>query len=146
MLKAIRLALKQIELPQTAADPAAHWAVNVVLLDDQQITDLNEQFLGHEGPTDVITFDLTEGSLQGHPQEAIRLIGEIYVSLPVAERASCQYSTGLGYEVVLYIVHGLLHLAGEDDLTPEARIGMRAAEKRVMSALSEALPLNEIFC
>jgi probable rRNA maturation factor len=145
MLKAIRLALQQIELPQTAVRPEVAKAVHVVLVDDEQITALNEQYLGHEGATDVITFDLAAEAEAALVVEEPLVIGEIYVSLPVAERASCQYSTGLSYEVMLYIVHGLLHLAGEDDLTPEARRGMRAAEKRVMAVLTEALPVAEIF-
>ena len=54
---------------------------------------------------------------------------------------------GLPYsrEITLYIVHGFLHMAGEDDLTPEAKRKMRRAEKRVLSVLEQKINFERVF-
>jgi probable rRNA maturation factor len=71
----------------------------VVLVSDQKISAIHQQFMGIEGATDVITFQ--------H--------GEIVVSVETAARQAAEYGTDLLPEVRLYIAHGLLHLAGHDD-------------------------------
>jgi probable rRNA maturation factor len=71
----------------------------VVLVSDQKIAAIHQQFMGIEGATDVITFQ--------H--------GEIVVSVETAARQAAEYGTDLLPELQLYIAHGLLHLAGYDD-------------------------------
>lgn len=108
--------------------------LHVILVDGPTIADLNEAHLGHEGTTDVITFDLTgELPLPGESPT----IGEIYVCLDVAGEAGARLGTGTGYETVLYCVHGMLHLAGLDDHKPADRRKMRAAEARIMTELRD---------
>lgn len=128
----IGLSLKQNEILQ------------IVLVNRREIARLNETFVAHEGPTDVITFDL-RGDAPHVPEGEPEVAAEIYVCVDVARDAADRYSTGLAYEVVLYIVHGLLHLSGEDDQDVESRSRMRSAEKRTMSALHGEFPLDEIF-
>ena len=75
--------------------------VLVVLVSDRKIAAIHEQFMGIAGPTDVITF--------GH--------GDIVISVETAERQAKAFSSSFQHELRLYCVHGLLHLAGFDDLT-----------------------------
>ena len=99
--------------------------VSVVIVHDQMIHRLNRRFLGHDEPTDVITFSLNDdgGSLDG----------EIVVSADTAARAAAEFGWTMADELLLYVVHGALHLAGYDDLAPAARRKMRSRECRYLA-------------
>ena len=109
--------------------------LNIVLTPSAVMAEMNEEFLEHKGRTDVLTFDLREGSLAD--DEADACVAEVYVCPDVAVEYSAKYGTTPSYELVLYMVHGMLHLAGEDDLEEEARLSMRKAEKRVMDGIAK---------
>jgi probable rRNA maturation factor len=89
---------------------------------------LHEEWLGIPGPTDVITFDLAAGG----PADGLH--GDIAVSAETARRMARELGWAPRHEVAYYVVHGLLHLAGYDDLVPDARRAMRARERGVMAA------------
>jgi probable rRNA maturation factor len=101
--------------------------LSVALVDDAAIAAINQQFLHHAGPTDVISFDLGDG------------LGEIIVSAERAVIIARRLRRPPAAELALYLVHGLLHLAGCDDLTPAQRRAMRAAERRCLRQLSEGI-------
>jgi probable rRNA maturation factor len=116
--------------------------LQVVLVDAAEITALNEAHLGHEGSTDVITFDLRDGATgPGEPQA----VGEIYVCLDVAVQMGEELGSGSGHEMVLYCVHGMLHLAGLDDHSPPDCAEMRAAEARIMAKLRDIRDFRDIL-
>ena len=106
--------------------------LNIIVISSSTMAEMNSQFLDHKGSTDVLTFDLRE---QDFPAEDGDTVAEIYVCPEVAFEYSRKFGTTPSYELVLYMVHGMLHLAGEDDLDDEARKSMRAAEARVMGEL-----------
>jgi probable rRNA maturation factor len=101
---------------------ATEWRVSVVLVTQNTMERLNMQFLGHEGSTDVITFD--QGS------KGRRLCGEIYISVADAVSQAGDFGVPWAEEVFRYAIHGMLHLAGYDDLSPGPRRRMKAAEGR----------------
>lgn len=104
-------------------------SLSVALVDEARIQDLNERFGGRDEPTDVISFDLSEGS------EAGELSGEVVVS---AERAVSEAAERGGDpvgELLLYAVHGVLHLIGYNDQTPVASEKMQARENEILTAL-----------
>lgn len=76
--------------------------VSIVFVGSQRMQSLNRIYLGHDYVTDVITFDLD--------QEA-----EIIICPAVAKKNAALYSQKFTSELLLYIIHGLLHLAGYDD-------------------------------
>jgi probable rRNA maturation factor len=76
--------------------------VNIVLTDDGTLSDLNERFKGHEGPTDVLAFDFEEDDF----------LGEVYVSLDRAREQAQDYGITEEEEVGRLVIHGLLHLLG----------------------------------
>jgi probable rRNA maturation factor len=84
--------------------------------------------------TDVITFP-------GDPQ--MGFAGEICVSIDHAEAFSRRRGTDFSRELALYLVHGYLHLVGYDDLKPEWKRKMRAAEKKALSWLDKSGHLPE---
>lgn len=101
--------------------------VRVRLLDDQAMSDLHRRSLGLDGPTDVLTFDLSEpgGDLDV----------DLYVCIPEARRRSLELGHPIEYEVLLYIIHGMLHCLGHDDHDPEQAARMHAEEDRLLEAI-----------
>jgi len=87
-------------------------------------TELNGKFLQHEGPTDIITFDYGSTSQ--------RLCGELFICVAEAIRQAGEFDTTWEEELRRYVLHGLLHLRGFDDLDPAARRTMKREENRLM--------------
>ena len=113
--------------------------VCVSFLSPEGIERVNEDFLGHHGPTDVISFDYRTGEDPAFCDDADDdgddPSVELIVCPAVAQREARKRGLPYSEEVALYVVHGLLHAAGYDDLNPAAKRVMRRAEKRVMRAL-----------
>lgn len=119
--------------------------INMALVDDARIQSINESFLQHEGPTDVITFDLRDepsalgdasSSLPDRTPPALGDIdGEIVISVETAMRESKQRGHSVDAEVALYAVHGTLHLLGYDDHSEEESQRMHAMEDVILSTM-----------
>lgn len=111
--------------------------ISLVFVDDAEIHRINRQYLQHDYPTDVISF-LLNSPQNSAPDDGPRgrgkfLDGEIFVSTDTAAAAARQLDWSPDSELVLYVVHGLLHLAGYDDLTPGERRLMRQREREILS-------------
>jgi probable rRNA maturation factor len=119
-----------------------HEIVQIALVDAPTITHVNETYLGHKGSTDVITFDYRD-DLGDEGEEEVA--ADVLVCLDVAREAAAEHDTTFSREVVLYCVHGLLHLTGYDDHSDEDRQAMRTAEKRCLDALSTRWDLDSLF-
>jgi probable rRNA maturation factor len=100
--------------------------LSLAFMGDAELARLHGQFLDDPTPTDVITF---EGDT------AAGTAGEICVSVDAAVRQVGRAQNKLSGEILLYVVHGWLHLAGYDDLRPAAKRVMRRAEARAMRLL-----------
>ncbi len=98
-----------------------HAAISVALVDNATIRRINRKHLEHDWPTDVISFTL---SAAGEPE----LVGELVISTELAAAAAAEVSAEPAAELSLYVVHGLLHLCGYDDLTESDIHEMRARE------------------
>ncbi|MEW6305368.1 MAG: rRNA maturation RNase YbeY [Verrucomicrobiota bacterium] len=110
----------------------------VHLVGSREMARLNEQFLQHEGDTDVITFDYNE------PRQSSRIAGEIFVCVDVALRQAKEFHTTWQAEIVRYVVHGVLHLLGHDDLEPAARRRMKREENALLRRLQRRFALNRV--
>lgn len=126
--------------------PVKEIELAVILVDDEEITRINEDFLNHQGPTDVISFDYIEDFSQDEfdPEDPFT-VGELYISLETAERQGKEYGKSLNEELLLYIAHGILHLCGFDDHCDEDIKEMRAAESRVLNTLATEIGAIEII-
>jgi len=95
--------------------------ISVAIVDDPTIHALNRRYLQHDGPTDVLSFllDRSEESLEG----------EVVVSADTAAGSAAQFGWSARDELLLYVVHGILHLVGCDDGLPEDRADMRRRER-----------------
>jgi probable rRNA maturation factor len=90
------------------AERRADASISIALVDNATIRALNRKHLGHDWPTDVISFPL---SAPDEPQ----LAGEMVVSAEMAVAAAAELAVEPGSELALYVVHGLLHFCGYDD-------------------------------
>jgi len=108
--------------------------VSVVLVDDAAIRALNRDYREVDRPTDVLSFPMTEPSALEDPGAAL-FLGEIYISVDTARAQARAARRRYGREVAHLAIHGLLHLLGEDHLTPAARRRMAARETELLASL-----------
>jgi probable rRNA maturation factor len=99
--------------------------VSIAVVGDSRIHELNREYLGHDYPTDVLSFVLE--------REPERLDGQIVVSADYAAREAPNYGWRPQDELLLYVIHGALHLVGYDDLTPDKKRQMRAKEREYLA-------------
>jgi probable rRNA maturation factor len=120
--------------------------LGVSLVGAKEMARINWQFLQHEGATDVITFDHTEGQLSRRKSAVVqqKINGELFVCVAVAQAQAQSFRTTWQSELVRYIVHGVLHLLGHDDHRPAARTRMKHVENRLMRLLSRRFKLAEL--
>lgn len=105
------------------AELASLPGVEISILGARAMAKVHRDFLGIPGPTDVITFPY----------------GEILVCAPVAAERAREFGHDTTTELVLYLIHGLLHLSGHDDTTPAAARRMAAAQEKILHrALAES--------
>ena len=98
--------------------------ISLAVVDDPTIHDLNRRFLQHDYPTDVLSFVLDSGP--GYVD------GEVIVSADTATAAAARYGWTRDDELLLYVIHGALHLVGYDDQTPAAQQAMRDRERLLL--------------
>lgn len=94
-------------------------AIEVALVDDETIARVHGEFMDDPTPTDVITFD--------H--------GEIVIGVETGARQAAEHEETLERELLRYMVHGLLHLAGHEDEEDAARERMIAEQERIVERL-----------
>ncbi|QDS97852.1 rRNA maturation RNase YbeY [Adhaeretor mobilis] len=102
-------------------------AISVAIVDDATMRPLNKQFLEHDYTTDVLSFALND------PNEPLQ--GELIVNAQFAEREALEAGWEATNELLLYVVHGMLHLVGHCDKSPDDAAIMKQAECRVLDAL-----------
>ncbi len=106
--------------------------VSIAIVDDPTIHDINRRYLKHDYPTDVLSFVLEDS--ESH------LEGELVVSADTAANNAIEYGWPALDELLLYVVHGALHLVGYLDKRPKDIAAMREAEARVLREIGVELP------
>jgi probable rRNA maturation factor len=96
--------------------------INVIFVSDARIAGIHREFLSVDGPTDVITF----------------LHWEIVISVETAERQAKQLSTSFRRELRIYFIHGLLHLAGFDDMTDKGFANMADTQEQIVDEIERS--------
>lgn len=117
MRKAIAMILRDASIRQAR--------ISVAVVDDPTIQRLNRQFLAHDEPTDVLSFPLERADG--------RLEGEVVVSAERAQAVASEYGWPAVDELLLYVIHGTLHLVGDRDGTARQRARMRSRERAYLS-------------
>ncbi len=98
--------------------------INYIFVDDETMLDINRRFIGHDYYTDHIGFDYSQGNA---------LSGDIYISLDTVRTNAELFGVRPHQELRRIIIHGLLHLCGLRDKTPEERQQMQQAEDLALS-------------
>ena len=107
----------------------------ILVTDDEEVRQMNLQFLGIDEPTDVLSFpDEADDFVQGMSDE--KLLGDIAIALPTAQRQADSVGHSLDAEVAHLLTHGILHLRGYDHVTSaEDEAIMRAREEHYLGDL-----------
>ena len=102
--------------------------INVILLDSENHTLMNNEYLKHDYPTDILTFEYRDNN---------NIDGELYINLEVAEENAREYAVSLQNELERLIIHGCLHLVGQKDHTKEEKREMRKLEDHYLNILND---------
>jgi len=114
--------------------------LSVALVGDNEMSKLHEQFLGVSGPTDVLTFPLEQDD-RGRD-----IAGEVVVCVSEARRQATINGNSARKEVLLYALHGMLHLSGFDDRTPVGFRKMHRTEDEILKQLGIGPVFNPAKC
>lgn len=109
--------------------------LRVMIIGDRRMKSLHHRYLGDASTTDVLTFDLRE-------QARGPIDADLFVCLDEARRRARELRIDVRRELLLYIIHGLLHAAGHDDKTPKQARAMHAIEDRVLTRLGVGATFN----
>ena len=100
-----------------------------IFCDDAKILEVNKTYLQHDYFTDIITFDYCEG---------VVLNGDIFISLDTVRTNAQEFGVTFENELHRILIHGILHLCGQEDKTPEARLEMTRKENEALQMISLA--------
>lgn len=100
--------------------------VSYIFCNDERILQVNNQYLQHDYYTDIITFDYSTDTI---------ISGDIFISLDTVKSNSETFNTDFTEELHRIIIHGILHLCGNDDKTPALRAAMTEKENRALEML-----------
>jgi len=100
--------------------------ITYIFCTDQRILEVNKQFLKHDYFTDIITFDYSDGNI---------ISGDIFISLDTVKTNAEDFEVTFEMELQRIMIHGILHLCGQDDKTPETRKEMTRKENLALDKL-----------
>jgi probable rRNA maturation factor len=143
------------------ADEGVHGEAELSMLfvDEFAIADLNQRFLGKDGPTDVLAFPIDEEPAESgrspdsggtgpgfgaEVDEAPVLLGDVVICPAVAWRNAADHTGNYDDELALLVVHGVLHLLGMDHLDSEEAEAMEAREQELLARYHRAPPATPV--
>jgi len=137
----IQYIAEEVELPVFPKQKVTRWIketataygkktgeIAYIFCTDKRILEVNNQYLKHDYYTDIITFDYSEGPV---------ISGDIFISLDTVECNAVAFNVSMEDELKRIMIHGILHLCGQDDKTPELRLEMTRKENLALETYSE---------
>jgi probable rRNA maturation factor len=103
--------------------------LSLAIVPAKRMSSLHKKFLGQSGPTDVLTFELD------HDSRGRTISGEIIICSTIASARSRRLAHPLAHELLLYAIHGLLHLSAFDDRTASTFAAMHAKEDEILTRI-----------
>ena len=97
--------------------------ISYIFCSDEKILEINKQYLNHDYYTDIITFDYSEKNI---------ISGDLFISLDTIQSNAKKFNTDYNEELHRVIIHGVLHLCGLKDKSPEDEIVMREKENEAL--------------
>ena len=147
LLRQITLHLLNVELGVESFELAIH------LVGAKEMAQVNWGFLQHEGSTDVITFDHSDvvaadvrrlSNKKGGAVAQKSLHGELFICIDDAVKQAREFRTSWQGELTRYVIHGLLHLCGHDDLSPAPRRVMKREENRLVRLVAKEFSFSKL--
>jgi len=114
----------------------------LIIVRAREMARVNQTFLQHEGSTDVITFDYAESALPAGLGK--RVHGEIFICIDDTIAQAREFRTSWQSELARYVIHGVLHLRGYDDIRAADRRKMKREENRLLKEMARLFPLKEL--
>jgi probable rRNA maturation factor len=117
--------------------------IECILTDDPTMQRLNMQFRNIDEPTDVLSFAFKDISIDAQAAsfpavpDSPEILGQIIVSFPMAVKQAATHGHGVDQELMLLVVHGMLHLLGYDHQVPADERKMKQREKHILKVLGE---------
>jgi probable rRNA maturation factor len=105
--------------------------ISILFTDDKFIKSLNKKYRGINKSTDVLTFNLEEGDLKFPEVDKNKLLGDIIISVETAQRQAYNLNHNLEKELMILLIHGLLHLIGYDHEEDRDNKIMQVKEKEI---------------
>jgi len=141
-------ALREVVRQTLASERVTAATISLAIVDGGTIHELNRQYLNHNFETDVLSFLLEcsggesdNGELPAVPRGTGKTIdGEVVVCSEYATRTAPEFGWDPLSEITLYVIHGLLHLCGYDDLTAAELTVMRQREREVLALIGLEQP------
>ncbi len=106
--------------------------ISYIFCDDEKILEVNRQYLQHDYYTDIITFDDNEGD---------KINGDIFISLDTVADNAKEFDVTFENELHRVMIHGILHLCGQDDHSKEERAEMIRKENEALSLFTSKYAL-----
>ncbi|MEI6754310.1 MAG: rRNA maturation RNase YbeY [Paludibacter sp.] len=132
----IQYIAEDIKLPALEKQKINRWIIEIaseykkkisdlayIFCSDERILEVNKQYLNHDYYTDIITFDYSENSI---------VSGDIFISLDTVRSNAEEFQVSFEEELKRIMIHGVLHLCGQDDKTPELRVQMTEKENKAL--------------
>ncbi len=123
-----RQRMRQAALAVLEGEGVGQAEISLAFVDNPTIQQLNQRYLEHDEPTDVLSFPLSE-------RNASKLAGELVIGAEVAKAEAESRGHDVHAELALYVIHGLLHLCGYDDKTAAGKAEMRRKEQHYLQQL-----------
>lgn len=114
-------------------DAPAAIELSIAIVDVEEMTQLNSDYRGKEGPTDVLSFECDDPCAVVAPGESITL-GDVVIAPAIAEAQAAEYGHTVEEELNLLLVHGILHLLGYDHEDDSDAQAMQARERVLLEA------------
>ncbi len=111
-------------------------AVDVAIVDADEIASLNRRYLGKDRETDVLSFDLSEAGSRG-------VSAQVIVCGDVAADEGPRHGLSAEDELMLYVIHGLLHLMGYDDADAEQAERMKTRQEQILAEFNRSRKLTD---
>lgn len=99
--------------------------ISYIFCSEERILEVNQQFLNHDYFTDIITFDYSESDI---------ISGDIFISLETVKTNASDFNVSYEEELLRVIIHGILHLCGQEDKAPETKEIMTTKEDKALLA------------
>jgi rRNA maturation RNase YbeY len=137
----IRYIAEKVKLPELREHSINRWIketasvygkktgeIVYIFCSDKRILEVNKQYLQHDYFTDIITFDYSGGVI---------ISGDIFISIETVESNASEFKVSFAEELKRIMIHGILHLCGQDDKTPELRSEMTQKENSALEMYCE---------